>query len=150
MLLFLDGISDPGNLGTIVRTAAAFRVGALILSADSVDIANPKAIRASAGQIFKIAAKTESDTEAFFGWLKSKDVETYGGDAAAGLDLEDLNPQGRICLILGSESGGMSERTRALCDRVFAIRTDPEVESLNLAAAAAISINRLARNLGLI
>lgn len=149
-LVYLDGISDPGNLGTIIRTAVAFGVDLLAVSPNSAEFANPKTIRASAGLIFRLPLKKVDTPETFFDQVKSNSIELIGSDAAAEQDLETLPLEGKVCLAIGSEARGLAELTRSRCDALFCVRTKANVESLNAATAAAIAIHNFAGRMKLV
>ena len=147
-ILYLDGVRDPGNLGTIIRTAAAFSVDLLVLSPDCVEAANPKVIRASAGVVFCLPTGKILDPETFLDSLRSHSVELLGtaADGSEYVDAVQLPP--RVCLAFGSEAGGLSDLVRSRSSKLLAVRTAAAVESLNVAAAAAITINLVAGKLG--
>ncbi len=146
-ILYLDGVSDPGNVGTIIRTAAAFNVDLVALSPDAAEIGNPKVVRASAGLIFSLPIEKVADSEAFFSLLQSNSIEALGAVADAPTDIEDIESFSKVCLAIGSEARGLSDEVRSRCRKLVAVRTSARVESLNAAAAAAIAINTVARKL---
>lgn len=143
-VLYLDGLADPGNLGTILRTAAAFNVDLAALSPGSADVYSPKVLRASAGAVFLQPTIRGLSLETLLGKLKSNQIELYGADADAPVSLEDLTPIGKSCLAIGSEATGLSDSLRKACNHVFSIRTSGRIESLNAAVAAAIAMSRFA------
>ena len=146
-IVYLDGVSDPGNVGTIIRTAAAFDVDLVALSADAADVGNPKVVRASAGLIFSLPIEKIVDSEAFFALLQSNSIEVLGAAADASTDIEEIKSFSKVCLAIGSEARGLSDSVRDQCHKLVAVRTSARVESLNAAAAAAIAINTVARKL---
>jgi TrmH family RNA methyltransferase len=150
LIIYLDGINDPGNLGTIIRTAAAFGAGLLVQSPDSVDFGNPKVVRASAGTVFALSLLQISDPDTFFTQLESKNVKIVAADANAATTLEDLQLTERVCIVLGAEAAGLSNTVRARSQELFRIRTVASVESLNVAAAAAIVISQISERMQLI
>ena len=150
LIVYLDGISDPGNLGTIIRTAAAFGVDLLALSPDSADYGNPKVVRASAGTIFALPLLPVDDPDTFFAHIESKRMELIAADSAAETSLEDLQIRESACIVLGAEATGLSRQVLAHNPRLFRIPLARQVESLNVAAAAAIAINRVAERMKLI
>ncbi len=151
LILLLDGVSDPGNVGTIIRTAAACRVDILALSPGCADILNPKVIRATAGTLFTQPVIRISTLETFFGQLQSNNVALAGSDARSQLPLDQLETaSGSICLAFGSEADGLSGTVRGACDTFFRLRGAPEVESFNVAAAAAIATYDVAARMKLI
>ncbi|MCK4858351.1 MAG: RNA methyltransferase [candidate division Zixibacteria bacterium] len=146
-VVYLDGIADPGNLGTIIRTAAAFAVDLLALSPECADIGNPKVLRASAGFVFSLPIRKIEDPEAFFLELEANKIEVYGCAADSDNYLDFLTAGEKVCLAIGSEARGLSESARKRCKALLAIKMASSVESLNVAAAAAIAINSIARKL---
>ncbi len=150
LIVYLDGINDPGNLGTIIRTAAAFGIGLLAQSPGSVDFSNPKVVRASAGTIFALPLLQVADPDTFFSQLESKNVKIVAADSNAATTLEDLQLTERVCIVLGAEAVGLSNTVRARSQELFRIRTATSVESLNVAAAAAIVLSRISERMQLI
>jgi RNA methyltransferase, TrmH family len=132
--IYLHGIGDPGNVGAIVRSAAALTGGTVVIGPESADPYSPKAVRASMGAIFSQpiaragAAETPEPRVA---------LVAHGGEALSGLDRV-----GALCL--GAERGGLPAEVLALCERRVTIPVRPGVESLNVAAAAAIALHRIA------
>ncbi len=141
-ILVLEGVSDPGNAGTLIRTAAGFGIDAVVLTAGSCDPANPKALRASAGAAFSIpVAVTELAT--VLDQLAGRDVATIGATATGG---EVPEPVGEPwALFVGSEAHGLAEETTERMQHLAEIPLSPAVESLNAAAAGAILLYALTR-----
>jgi len=136
--ILLDGLQDPGNVGTIVRTANAFRISSVILTGGCADPYNPKAVRATMGAIFRqrIGFMSISDLE-----VAKRDGARLIG-AALGENSKDVSSvvlKGSI-IAIGSEGQGLSGQVLALCDECVMIPIAPECESLNAAIAAAIII----------
>lgn len=133
IVVALDGVQDPGNVGTIVRLAAAFDCSGVITLPGCADPFGPKAIRASAGTILHVAVATMSTDE-----LLAANLDLYVADAAA----NDQPPPARAAvLIFGGEGGGVSAALRERATGI-AVATSGRVESLNVAAAAAILLWR--------
>lgn len=132
--LYLHGVGDPGNVGTIVRTADAFIDGPVVLGPDCADPYSPKAVRASMGSIFgqpPSRAGMEATPEPRVALV------AHGGDG-----LETLDGAATICL--GAEREGLSDEVLSACDRRVTIPLRPGgAESLNVAAAAAIAAQRI-------
>jgi TrmH family RNA methyltransferase len=149
-ILYLDGISDPGNVGTILRTAAAFAVDLVAVSPTTVDFYNPKVIRASAGMVFRLTLLPVNDPKLFFERLSVAQIELLGSAPEATTTLETTTLAGKVCLAIGSEATGLSPIARQASRRLFRIKTVDTVESLNAAAAAAIAIYQIATKLELI
>jgi len=132
---YLDGISDPGNLGTIFRVAASFGVDALLLSPDCVEVSSPKVIRASLGSVFRVPFCTMEEKE--LAGLGARLVLT---SAQQGSSLRDFSaPAGeKLLVILGSEARGISASLTAQADSFLRIEMCAGMESLNVAVAAGI------------
>ena len=131
IVIALDGVQDPGNVGTIFRLAAAFDAAGVALLPDCADPFGPKAIRASAGAILHVPYANISADD-----LKGRRL--YAADGAG----EVIDPPVRdAVLIFGSEGGGVSGALRAKAKRI-AIPMSGRVESLNVAAAAAVLLSR--------
>ncbi len=149
-VVLLDGISDPGNLGTIVRAAAALGAAGVVAGPGCANFANPKVARASMGSIFRIPAARAEEIEDFIGRARALDYEIIVSDVRKGISADELawpRPDAtRAILAVGSEARGVSE---AVCRHATAwVRLDMShgVESLNAASAASILIYILGRN----
>jgi TrmH family RNA methyltransferase len=142
LILILDRVRDPGNLGTLLRTALAAGVEQVILAPGTVDASNPKAVRAGMGAHFRLpvtALRWEAIGEAVDGcgvYLATADSET----PYTGVDW----PQ-RVALIVGGEAGGAGERAAVLAQKKVAIPMLAGVESLNTGVAAAVILFEIAR-----
>ena len=133
IVIALDGVQDPGNLGTIVRLAAAFDVNGIVLLPGCADPYSPKAIRSSAGAILSVPVVSASVDELLTrGWpIVAADPRGNAGDP----------PPSRAVLAFGSEGAGLSPAL-ASAARTIAIRMSPRIESLNVATSAAIVLAR--------
>ena len=143
VVLVLDGVQDPGNLGTLVRAADAFAVAAVIALPGTVDCWNPKVVRSAAGSLFRVPVVYEAAGEVR-DWLSSNEVRAYAADAD-GADVGRTVPAQRAALIVGNEGAGLSEDARAFADEVVAIRMPGHAESLNVAVAAGILLYAFTR-----
>jgi len=134
--ILLDGVQDPGNVGTIIRTANAFGVGSVILTGDCADPYNPKTIRATMGAIFRQDIRHMSG--AALAGLKADGARFIG--AAPGGRSKDASTVKlkRTIIAIGNEGRGLSGEVLALCNEIVTIPIAPECESLNAAVAAAI------------
>jgi RNA methyltransferase, TrmH family len=135
-LLVLDGVQDPGNLGTILRTCAAFGVTATVALPGTVDLWNPKVVRAAMGAHFRHPA-FHSTPEELFTFLDSENVELVG-TAASGQDIGTFRTPERVAVVVGNEGAGLSDVVRSRVTQTVAIPIQSEVESLNVAVATAI------------
>jgi len=151
LILLLDSVSDPGNLGAIIRTAAGCNVDIVALSPGCADILNPKVIRSTAGTIFTQPILRATNLETFLGQLQSNSIALFGADAHATATLDELQlPERRLCIAFGSEADGLSARVRTDCSSLFRLRIANRVESFNVAASAAIAIHDVSQRLRLI
>jgi len=135
--LFLEGIQDPGNVGAILRTAAAFGAGEVVLDRACADPWSPKVLRAAMGGHFRLALRQAADLV--------PDLETFPGTtictvSRGGTPLSELELRGRAGWIFGAEGKGVSEALAARARVKVTIPTAPGTESINVAAAAAICL----------
>ncbi len=135
-ILVLDGIQDPGNLGTIIRSGIAFDFTNIILGDTCVDLYNPKVIRATEGMIFHINVLRRNLIE-YIPKLKDMNYKIVGTDVNAGEDIKSLDKKA-IALVLGSEGSGLSKEVKDLCDKFVFINMNKNCESLNVGVAASI------------
>lgn len=139
----LDNIQDPGNLGTIIRSAVAFHIDTLILSNDTVDVYNDKVIRASEGMIFNLNI-IRADLMNIIKELKKKNYQVYGTDVLNGLDLNEIIFPEKTAIIIGNEGRGMKETIKKECDQLIHIKIN--CESLNAGVAASIIFYEVSKN----
>lgn len=141
----LDGVADPGNLGTIIRTCDWFGVAGLLLSANSVDPTNPKVVRATMGSLFRVPiAMYESET-ALFDAAHSAGCTIAGTSASTdAVDIARWQAPESVLLLFGNEAHGLQQSTLARCDAVLTIPRRGAAESLNLAIAHGIFLSHLA------
>lgn len=142
VVLVLDAVQDPGNFGTLARTAEALGAVGLVALPGTVDPWNPKSVRAAMGSTFRLPV-VAVDWERLTPWLSSRGFRTLAA-AAGGEPLPDPRPR-RAALVLGNEGGGIGDETRARADRVVGIPIRGRAESLNVAAAGAILLYELLR-----
>ncbi len=143
-ILLLDGIQDPGNLGTIIRSAVAFNVDTICLSPDTVDIYNPKVLRSTQGMIFHTNIIIKSLKE-IISMLKEREIPIYGTRVDYGIDVSTLREKDRkkYALVMGNEGNGVSEEILDMCDEYIYISMNPDVESLNVGVATSIILYEL-------
>ncbi len=134
--LILDGIQDPGNLGTIIRSAVAFNINTIILSDTSVDLYNSKVVRSTEGMLFNVNILRRNLTE-FIPLLKNMGYKIIGTDVNSGVDVREI-PNHDVAIVIGNEGNGMSEEVRSLCDSYINIPMNKSCESLNAGVAASI------------
>jgi TrmH family RNA methyltransferase len=141
VVLVLDAVQDPGNFGTLVRSAEALGAAGVIALPGTVDPWNPKAVRAAVGSSFRRPIVAATWAEAV-GWLRSQGYQVLaaavGGEPVRG-------PVGRAALVVGNEGAGLSDEVLRQVDRTVGIPLRGRAESLNVAAAAAILLYELTR-----
>lgn len=137
-VLICDGIQDPGNLGAMIRTAAAAGCTGVIISDDSVDIYNPKVVRATGGNLFRVPFIAEADVREAVKKLKSNGIAVIGTDAGARTAVYDIVLKRPFAVIIGSEGSGIKKDVLSLCGRTVNIPMAAGVESLNAAVSAAV------------
>jgi len=139
-LLVLDAVQDPGNLGTILRTSAALGTAATVALPGTVDLWNPKVVRAAMGAHFRHPA-FHTTPDQLFEFLAENDVELWGADVN-GEDIGTAAVPDRLGLAVGNEGAGLSEAIRSRAVRTVSIRIEPGVESLNVAVATGILLHK--------
>jgi TrmH family RNA methyltransferase len=140
-LLLLDGVQDPGNVGTILRTAAALGAAATIALPGTVDLWNPKVIRSSMGAQFTHKA-FHADAEDVFAFLAKHEIPIWA-TAATGEPLARSDAPPKLAIAVGNEGGGLSARILAASARTVSLPITGAVESLNVAVAAGIILYEL-------
>lgn len=136
--LALESLQDPGNVGTLIRTAAAVGCDGLWLSADSVDLTHPKVLRASAGQWFRVAAQVTPDFSAQLATWKSQGCQVLATAAEGAVPYWAIDFTQPSVLVLGNEGAGLSATAIAQASQVITIPMASGVESLNVGVAAAV------------
>ena len=143
-VLMLDNIQDPGNLGTIIRSASAFNVDTIILSKDTVDLYNPKVIRATQGLIFNMNIII-CDLEEKIKELKNNHYHILTTKVNGGKLIKNIQKEEKIVIIMGNEGKGVSEKIQNLSDEFIYIEMNEICESLNVAVATSIILYELNR-----
>ena len=141
-VLVLDGIQDPGNLGTIIRSAVAFNVDTIILGDNTVDLYNPKVLRASEGMLFNINIITKN-LATFLPTLKKQGYKIIGTKVTNGKNIKTLEKNNKLCIIMGNEGSGIQENILELCDEYIYIDMNNKCESLNVSIATSIILYEL-------
>ncbi|MEU2430922.1 RNA methyltransferase [Streptomyces sp. NPDC007861] len=149
LVAVLAHVRDPGNAGTVLRCADAAGADAVVLTDASVDLYNPKSVRASVGSLFHLPVAVGVPVEQAVGGLKAAGVRILAADGAGDDDLDDEldagTMSGSTAWIFGNEAWGLPEETRALADAVVRVPIHGKAESLNLATAAAVCLYASAR-----
>lgn len=138
LFLVLERLQDPGNLGTIMRTAEGAGVTGVIMSNDTVDIYNPKTVRSTMGSIFRVPFIYTEDLSKSINDLKAKGVTCYAAHLKGQKSCYAYDYTKPTAFFIGNEGNGLSERTAALADTYIKIPMEGKLESLNAAVSAAI------------
>lgn len=136
-LLILENLQDPGNLGTILRTAEAAGYKGVLMNKGTVDIYNPKVVRSTMGAIFRVPFAYAESMDEIISICKENDITVYGA-ALEGNDIREEKYDDALAFIIGNESSGMTEESKKACDKLVKIPMCGEVESLNASVAAAV------------
>jgi TrmH family RNA methyltransferase len=147
-IMALAGLQDPGNLGTIIRSAEAFGSAGIILGEGTVSPLNAKAVRASAGSIFRlpvVAAPSAAGFEDVVTKLRAKSVRLIATSSHKGTPLDQANLTRPLAVFIGSEGSGLARGLMTQMDEVVAIPHTPQVESLNAGVAGSIVLYEAAR-----
>lgn len=134
--LLLDDLQDPGNIGTLIRTALALGIDQVILSKHCVDIYNDKVLRSMQGANFHISCIYQDLKESIH-QLKQQDVFVVGSALENGVDIKNINKANKMAIIVGNEGSGMSSQILSICDAICYIPITT-IESLNVAVAGSI------------
>ena len=138
-------LQDPGNAGTVIRSAEAAGVGAVVCCGESVDVFAPKSVRASAGSLFHVAVVNEGDPVAVLEQLGSWGKRRLGTVARDGQPYDEADLAGPTALVLGNEAHGLSDAVAAHLDGHLTIPMVGRTESLNVGMAAAVLCFEAAR-----
>jgi TrmH family RNA methyltransferase len=142
LVVLCDRIRDPGNLGTVIRCADAFGADAVLVSQDSVDLYNTKAVRASTGSVFHLPLVTDVDLATAVARARSLELQVFGADGRASCTIDDVVASGQLARptmwVLGNEAWGLPDDRANKLDRLVALPMYGRAESLNLSTAAAV------------
>ena len=147
VLAVVAGVQDPGNLGTILRSAEAFGAKAVLLGEGTVSLYNSKVVRASAGSVFRVPATTV-EIAALIGRLRERGVRIMGASSHKGIPLDQADLTGTVAVFVGNEGAGIHKRLLGEMDEMVTIPHSPRVESLNAGVAASIVFYEATRQRG--
>lgn len=146
-IVMCDRIQDPGNLGTIIRTADAFGPAAVLLNKGCVDAYNPKVVRASAGAIFRVPFIHENSDEDIINSLKNYNFKIFSTVVDSLYSFDDIEKLEKICIVIGNEGQGVSQEIINNSHMCITIKMSGRAESLNASIAAGISIYEIRKKL---
>ncbi|MDP3025489.1 MAG: RNA methyltransferase [candidate division Zixibacteria bacterium] len=146
LLLGLDNIRDPGNLGTMIRTADAAGTNGVLLSKGCVELYNPKVIRSTMGSIFHLPVVEGLDLKEVLPEMKVSGFKIFSSEVHQGKDYTKISYPEKICLLIGGESSGISKEVSNLADERIKVPIFGKAESLNASVAAGILLYEMVRN----
>lgn len=136
-ILVLESLQDPGNLGTIIRTAEGAGVTGILISGDSVDLYNPKVVRSTMGSIFRVPICISENLKEDVDCLKKRGIYVYGAHLYGGL-LYEKDFRTPCAFLIGNEGKGLSDEVSKCANELLKIPMQGKVESLNAAISAAV------------
>lgn len=145
LVLVLVGVADPGNAGTLIRVAEAAGATAVVSCADAVDLWSPKAVRASAGSLFRVPVLVEGTGAAALRRLRGAGMTTLATSLDGGVDLYGVDLRGDVAVLLGNEAHGLPHDLVAGADLAVRIPMAGRVESLNVAMTGTVVAFEAAR-----
>ena len=148
LLLVACGLQDPGNLGTMMRSARALGATALVTLEETVSPFNPKAARASAGAVFHLPVSAGQTTESLFRHLHKAGVRIIAADRRSPASLADADLRGPLAILIGQEAAGLPAEIARQAEMLVSIPIRDGMDSLNAATAASIFLYEVARQRG--
>lgn len=145
-LVLLENLRDPGNLGTIIRTAEAAGVSGVVLSKESVDIYNPKVIRSTMGAVYRVPFIYAEQFTDLLQSLRNQNVRLLAAHLKGKKTFDKADYSGKVGILIGNEANGLSEEASGLANEKVLIPMAGSVESLNAAVAAALLMYEAFRN----
>lgn len=146
-LLVIAGVQDPGNLGTILRTAEAFGVKGVLLGEGTVGVYNSKVVRASAGSVFRVPT-ARAELRAALSDIRQRNFRLLATSSHKGTPLPQADLQSDVAIFVGNEGAGIDKRLMSEMDELITIPHSPRVESLNAGIAASVILYEAARQKG--
>lgn len=144
-VLVLVDVADPGNVGTMIRTAEAAGCLGVVIAGETADPYAPKVVRASAGSLFRLPVCVIGDIDWMLSRAREHPIDVVGTVLGDGVAPEDLVLDAGFVLLMGNEAHGLSGDVMDVCDRVLSIPMEGSVESLNVAMAATVVLFEAAR-----
>lgn len=138
MLVALDEVTEPGNLGAVIRTCDWFGVNAVMVSANSVELFNPKVVRATSGSIFHVPIITDVNMQSVLASLRSKGFRIYVTVIEDGVDVRNIQWSEKGVFVFGNEARGVSSQIKNLADALVCIPRFGRAESLNVGVACGV------------
>jgi TrmH family RNA methyltransferase len=148
LVIVACGLQDPGNLGTIVRSAQAFGATALVTLEETVSLFNPKAMRASAGAVFHLPIFMGERVQVLFPRLRQAGIRVVAADRRSPSKIMEADLRGPVAILIGREAAGITPEIAAEADMRVSIPIRPGMDSVNAATAASIFLYEVARQRG--
>ena len=145
LFLVLEDLQDPGNMGTIFRTAEGAGVDGIFMSTNCVDIYNPKTIRSTMGSVYRVPFVIAPDLQDVFAWFKKQGIRSYAAHLKGKNSYEQENYCGGTAFFIGNEGNGLTDATAGQADCLIRIPMKGQLESLNAGVAAAILMYEASR-----
>lgn len=139
LIIVLENVEKPGNLGAILRTAYAAKIDAVIINEPQTDLYNPNVIRASMGHIFTVPTVV-ADTQETITWLKENDIKAYATAITAQENYTEVNYKKASAIVMGTENSGLSKEWLEAADKQIIIPMQAGMDSLNVSVSTAIVI----------
>lgn len=138
--LILNNVQDPGNLGTMIRTSAAVGIDGIVLSANTVDLYNPKVVRSAMASMPKVKLFIENDFSKVIGTFNEMGIKTCAAVVKDGESVTDFDWSDGCAVIIGNEGKGLSDNDASLCSHKVTIHMNGNIDSLNAAVASSIML----------
>jgi len=138
LIVYCLGVQDPGNLGTIIRSADAFGATGVILSKGTVDLYNPKVVRSSMGSLFHLPIITSEDDNETIKYLREHKVKIVAAAGSAKKDIASVSLKGAVAILMGNEGAGLAKSIVEVADEAVRIPMAGRAESLNVGMAASV------------
>lgn len=145
LLLLIEDLQDPGNLGTMFRTAEAAGVSGIIMSRETVDIYNPKAVRSTMGSIFRVPFFYTDSMKETIGDMKRRGIAVYAAALHHSLRYTEADYQKSCAILIGNEGKGLRQETVEAATQAVSIPMEGRVESLNASVSASVLLYEAAR-----
>jgi TrmH family RNA methyltransferase len=149
-IVVFDRPGDHGNLGSIIRSANAFKVDGILIMGHGIDVYETKVIRASMGSVFFTKVVTLDSMETLEGYIKTQriknNMEIIGTDSTGAVSIGDRKITRPVMVVIGNEAKGISVKLKGLCNKIIRIPTEGEVNSLNVSNAASIIMWEIYKN----
>lgn len=142
-VVLLENVSDAGNLGTIIRTASAFKIDAIVLYGGTVDIYNPKCVRSTVGNLWKINIVHIDSIQVLEKYFKGFEVVATLPKSNNSVWFNDWQPKDKVLMMFGAESSGLSNDLKKFANLNLTIEMSENVESLNLSVSAGIIMHKM-------